>query len=110
MGGALLVDVDGAVVAAHPVAPSASTCPVLAPLLAATEDARLYVVGAVVWVAAVTLLLPAAPGDQDGDKGGDEEEGQKGANHSTCHHACVGGDHRGFCRKEGGKGEERKRG
>lgn len=102
-GGALAVNVDGAVVVAAAVSRT-SICAVLARFLAAPEYARLHVTAA---IGAVTLLLPAPTGDEHGDESGSQKEGQQGANHSSRHHASIGWVLWGLCRREAGREKNR---
>lgn len=92
MGRALIVNVDGSVVvtAPHAAASRSSARAVLAGLLAAAKYARLHVAAA---VGTVTLLLPAAAGDEHGDESSNQKESQQGANHSSRHHAGIGWVH-----------------
>lgn len=103
MGGALVVNVDGPIVVATPDVACASTCAVLAGLLASTKYACLHVTAA---IGTVALLLPAATGDKHSDERGNQEEGQQGANHSPCNHASIGWVHWGLCRREDRKERE----
>lgn len=104
MGRALVVHVDGPIVVAPPNVACASTCAILAGLLASTKYARLHVATA---VGTVALLLPAATGDKHSDESSNQKEGQQGANHSSCNHAGIGWVHWGLCRREDRKGRER---
>lgn len=107
---ALIVNVDGAVVvaASHAAAACTSTCAVLAGLLADAKYACLHVTAA---ICAVTLLLPAATGDEHGDDSTHQKESQQGANHSCRHYANIGWVHLGFCRREKRQGgRKRKKG
>lgn len=106
MGRALIVHIDGPIVVTTPDVACASTCPILAGLLAATKYACLHVTAA---IGTVALLLPAATGDKHSDECSNQKEGQQGANHSSCNHASIGWVHWGLCRREDRKGRERDR-
>lgn len=103
MGRALVVNVDGPIVVTTPDVACASTCAILAGLLASTKYARLHVTAA---IGAVALLLPAATGDKHSDESSNQKESQQGANHSSCNHASIGWVHWGLCGKEDKKGRE----
>lgn len=49
-------------------------------------------------------LLPAAAGQENGNKGDNQQQSQKGADHSPRHNSCTGRVLQGFCR--GGEGLE----
>lgn len=104
MGRALVVHIDGPIVVTTPDVACASTCTILAGLLASAKYARLHVAAA---IGTVALLLPAATGDKHSDECSNHKEGQQGANHSSCNHASIGWVHWGLCGREDRKGRER---